>query len=102
MLCSLGTQVALQEQGLLQGIRRVIAVTLSEAEEAMSKAEGLTKALGAAEELSGSQLDTEIGGLRQVHTGALKLLRPASRSVCVSRGLLHVFVLGHNAGSCSW
>ncbi len=49
-----------------QGIRRVIAVTASEAEEAVSKAEGLTKAMDAAEQLEASKLDAEIAGLRQV------------------------------------
>ena len=51
---------------ILQGIRRVIAVTASEAEEAVSKAEGLTKAMDAAEKLEASQLDAKIAGLRQV------------------------------------
>ena len=51
---------------LVQGIRRVIAVTASEAEEAINKAEGLTKAMGAAEKLHGAQLDAELAGLRQV------------------------------------
>ena len=50
----------------MQGIRRVIAVTASEAEEAVSKAEGLTKAMNSAEKLNGAKLDAEIAGLRQV------------------------------------
>ena len=50
-----------------QGIRRVIAVTASEAEEAVSRAEGLTKAMDAAEKLDGAKLDAEIASLRQVH-----------------------------------
>ena len=51
---------------IVQGIRRVIAVTASEAEEAVSKAEGLTKAMDAVEKLDASKLDAEIAGLRQV------------------------------------
>lgn len=54
------------EDADVQGIRRVIAVTASEAEEAVSKAESLTKAMGAAEKLDGPKLDAEIAGLRQV------------------------------------
>ena len=50
----------------VQGIRRVIAVTASEAEEAVSKAEGLTKAMDSAEKLDGPKLDAEIASLRQV------------------------------------
>ena len=42
-------------------------MTASEAEEAVSKAEGLTKAMDAAEKLQGAQLDAEIAGLRQVN-----------------------------------
>lgn len=57
---------------MLQGVRRVIAVTASEAEEAVSKAEGLTKAMDAAEKLSGPQLDAEIVRLRQVRPIALR------------------------------
>ena len=56
---------------MLQGVRRVIAVTALEADEAVSKAEGLTKAMDAAEKLSGPQLDAEIVGLRQVRPVAL-------------------------------
>ena len=74
---------------MLQGIRRVIAVTASEAEEAVSKAEGLTKAMDAAEKLSGPQLDAEIVGLRQVRASALRLLPSASHLGCVSSQLWH-------------
>ena len=41
-------------------------MTASEAEEAVSKAEGLTNAMDAAEQLEASKLDAEIAGLRQV------------------------------------
>ena len=51
-------------------------MTASEAEEAVSKAEGLTKAMDAAEKLQGAQLDAEIAGLRQVH------FRLCQSSVC--------------------
>ena len=44
----------------------MIAVTASEAEEAVSKAEGLTKAMDSAEKLDGPKLDAEIASLRQV------------------------------------
>ncbi len=50
----------------VQGTRRVIAVTASEAEEAVSKAEGLTTAMDSAEKLDGPKLDAEIASLRQV------------------------------------
>ena len=56
----------LEKAVIIQGVRRVIAVTASEAEEAVNKAEGLTKAMDAAEKLQGTQLDAEIAGLRQV------------------------------------
>ena len=49
-------------------------MTASEAEEAVSKAEGLTKAMDAAEKLQGAQLDAEIAGLRQVGSGYGKAL----------------------------
>ena len=41
-------------------------MTASGAEEAVSKAEGLTIAMDTAEKLQGAQLDAEIAGLRQV------------------------------------
>ena len=74
---------------MLQGVRRVIAVTASEAEEAVSKAEGLTKAMDAAEKLSGPQLDAEIVRLRQVRPIALRPMTSASHLGGVSSLLWH-------------
>ena len=58
-------------------------MTASEAEEAVSKAEGLTKAMDAAEKLQGAQLDAEIAGLRQVYFRLCQSSPPAFLSVAV-------------------
>ena len=63
-------------------------MTASEAEEAVSKAEGLTKAMEAAEQLDASKLDAEIAGLRQVWprittTPFLLILTPTWILLCV-------------------
>lgn len=50
----------------MQGIRRVVAVTSTEAEAALANAEGLLVAVGAAEKLSGAELEAELTRLRQV------------------------------------
>lgn len=49
-----------------QGIRRVVAVTSAEAEAALARAEALTKAMEAAQKLTGPELEAEIATLRQV------------------------------------
>ena len=51
---------------LLQGVRRVVAVTSAEAEAAVARAEALTKAMEAAQKLTGPALEAEIAALRQV------------------------------------
>ena len=56
-------------------------MTASEAEEAVSKAEGLTKAMDAAEKLQGVQLDAEIAGLRQV---GVRLWQSSLQLLCES------------------
>ena len=88
----------------IQGIRRVIAVTASGAEEAVSKAEGLTIAMDAAEKLQGAQLDAEIAGLRQVTVrlwqSSLQLLCKSQLDIDTCCQALHWH--RHTAGSKFW
>ncbi|CAL8468182.1 g7721 [Coccomyxa elongata] len=55
----------LSEEGIAKGIRRVVAVTSAEAEAAIARAEELTKAMEAAQWLTGAKLEVEITSLRQ-------------------------------------
>ncbi len=51
---------------MLQGIRRIVAVTGEEAAAAIKEGEGLANQLAAAQKLQGQQLETEVAALKQV------------------------------------
>ena len=51
---------------VLQGIRRIVAVTGEEAAAAIKEGEGLANQLAAAQKLQGQQLETEVAALKQV------------------------------------
>ncbi len=68
---------------LLQGVRRVVAVTSAEAEAAVARAEALTKAMEAAQKLTGPALEAEIAILRQVWPCTLSGSLPHMRR-CIS------------------
>lgn len=56
----------LSEEGIAKGIRRVVAVTAAEAQEAIGAGELLTERIALAGELPPLQLDKELGSLKQV------------------------------------
>ena len=63
----LGSQLGGAELGcVLQGIRRIVAVTGEEAAAAIKEGEGLAHQLAAAQKLQGQQLETEVAALKQV------------------------------------
>ena len=51
---------------LLQGIRRIVAVTGQEAAEAIKEGEALADQLAAAQKLQGQELEKEVAALKQV------------------------------------
>ncbi len=58
---------------VLQGIRRIVAVTGEEAAAAIKEGGGLANQLAAAQKLQGQQLETEVAALKQVSVIQLRL-----------------------------
>ena len=69
-----GAFAVLTEEGIAKGIRRIVAVTAAEAREAIAAAGTLRERVAAAGNLSGANLEREVSSLKQVGSGAGKMI----------------------------
>lgn len=73
---------------LLQGIRRIVAVTGQEAAEAIREGETLANQLAAAQKLQGQELEKEVAALKQVSCSAAPYYHDQERTTIMTKSIV--------------